>query len=224
MKLLFGLLFFFLCFQKAEAQFTVEPSDSAQVQIHKYGVKWVASQFIGRFSSYMIAFEHRLSPWISLQHTVGVLNNDQGNLQDGYFEDKRGTKISTQLRLYSLNASQTKDIFIGLEPFVNNYRYNRTRVFELSCGLAGCSYFQEANYDLKEKLRGGRLRAGFKSEISERMFLEMDFAIGYAQHIIEPIGKPQNVIRIQDSFQFEDELFEEIGTYDFGIRLAYIIK
>jgi hypothetical protein len=224
MRLLFGLLFVFLCFNRVDAQFTVTPADTAQAQVHKYAVKWVASQFIGRFSSYMLAFEHRLSPWVSLQHTVGVLNNDQGDIQDGYFEHKRGTKLSTQLRLYSLNTSETKDIFIGFEPFMNNYRYNRTRVFELSCGLAGCSYFQEANYDLKEKLRGGRVRVGFTSEISERMFLEMDFALGYAQHIIEPIGKPQNVIRTQDTFQFQDDLFEEIGTYDFAIRLAYIIK
>ncbi|MFT6828035.1 MAG: hypothetical protein ACJAZV_001323, partial [Roseivirga sp.] len=30
--------------------------------------------------------------------------------------------------------------------------------------------------------------------------------------------------RTQDSFEYQDDLFEEIGTYDFAIRLAYIIK
>ncbi|MFT6054041.1 MAG: hypothetical protein ACJAS3_003395 [Roseivirga sp.] len=222
--LITSLLVFFL--QKADCQFYIQNIDSIapKSEIHTYAVKWVPSQLIGNFSSYMLAFEHKVSQNMTLQHTIGILTNDQGAVQEGFFDNKRGTKLSTQLRIYFPDISKTNLIFLGFEPFSNNFKYDRTRVFEVSCGLGSCSYFQEANYKLNEKQRGGRIRLGLLSKLEEYILFEMDVAIGYQTHTIESFGRPQNVIRQQDGFIYEDELFKKGTAYDFAIRLAFLIK
>jgi hypothetical protein len=212
--------------QQAFSQFYQPKIDtlSSDEAIHSYALKWTPTQMIGRFSSYMLSFEHKVGNTTTLQHSIGILTNDQGIVQEGFFDNKRGAKLSSQLRLYLPNYSKTNLLFIGIEPFINIFKYERTRIFEVSCGLGSCSYFQEANYELKEKQQGGRFRLGLLSKLEERILFELDFGLGFQRHTIESFGRPNNVIRWQDSFNFEDELFKKGTAVDLSVRLVFLIK
>lgn len=206
----------------AQNVYRLDSSYYADEPIPELVVHWVASQNLGHFSTHMLSFEHRLADRINLEHSLGLIyNRNVIDDDDIYFERKRGFKSGVKVKFYD-KSDRPFIPFYGLEAFFNHRMFERTRTFELSCGT-DCNYFERRTYDIDNNTLGLRVSAGLTSPLSDRLYIELEGAMGIQHSNLTSSGKPEDFLTQYGRLYAEDEAVTNYAI-NMNIKLAYRIK
>ncbi|WP_286756780.1 hypothetical protein [Roseivirga sp. UBA838] len=190
----FYYIVLFCCGSKAFAQRS-QPDGSAYEVLPRLMLKYYGSQYIGQFTSHMLAGEYVWPTGKGIELRLGgLIDRNVLNYDELYFSNKSGFKSSLIFKQYIshgqpilqiagrpvLGVSQaSKGVipYYGLELFYNELGFDRTRTYKLSCGQ-DCDYFERVNYGMVDKRVGVRTQLGFVAEIAGPFYFESSIALG----------------------------------------------
>jgi hypothetical protein len=186
-------------------------------------LKVLPSALLGRFPTYTVALQQRTFKETAVEYRFGWVFD--GNYLDNdhtYFFNKTGFKTSV---MFQVPLSKGDDIinYFGVEPFYNNLEFDRTRTFEMSCGI-NCGYFTEATYGITRQDFGVRINYGVLLYFSSSLFAELSFGLGAQASKFSPDErKPTDFL-----FEYGDSSYPEnerrsYMAADLALKIGFVI-
>lgn len=226
MRISLLMIIFLACGQMMIAQteyFSEQKPEPTKWEMPRLSFAYLPSHYVSQFPGHLFEVQGRLNEESALVLRAGpVIEN--GNLNDidqPYFQNRAGFKSSVTYKV-SMKSKKKLRPFIGVELFYNDFNFDRTRTFELSCG-GGCQYFQEATYDMFINEYGLRIQNGLNIPISKVFYFEFAVAFGVKHQDIRPgAGRPIDPI-VEFGEPFEDERTATVLAADLSIKIGFNI-
>jgi len=200
-----------------------KPSGPERWAIPKFSIKYLPSHYISQFPGHLFELEYGLKREKALVLRLGpVIEN--GNLSEvnaPYFQNRSGFKSSIGYKITMPTRSKVRP-FMLFELFYNDINFDRTRTFELSCGV-GCVYYEEATYDVFLTEYGLRINNGINVPLNDWLFFEIAIGLGVKyQDIDSGEGRPMDPLA-ELGEPFDDEKSVTALAADLSIKLGFVI-
>lgn len=221
MRKIFFLSIFLAFCSALKGQYFEE--EQPEIALPGLSVKLIPSTMIWHFPAYSASVQHRLLKDFSMEYKFGVVfDTYYFNEDDIYYANKGGFKSSVMFQIPVFKRENHLSYF-GIEPFYNSVNFDRTRIFEISCGF-NCSYFTEATYGIDREDAGARINYGTLYYISKVVFVELSFGLGAQVSTFTPDDrKPVDfMFEYGKSGLSENERRSAISA-DLGLKLGFVI-
>lgn len=223
-KILFAILGVVLMISSSLAQSYFQKDSLSTSPFPKLAIKFLPTHAIGRFGAVTFAVEHLVKPKMSLEYRYGFIHGGNSAFtsseDDIYFANKAGFKSSAMIRFATSNINFERP-YIGVEVFHNNYSYDRTKTFEISCG-PGCSYYEERTYGMNQIETGLRVNYGMIF-YTDRFLIELSAGLGFMyQDISTNEQLPMDVISVWPEDYIDNSSGFQLAG-DLALKVGYII-
>lgn len=219
-KLLFLSISLCLTFGLKAQYYEVE---EPQANFPNLSLKVMPSALLGHFPTYTIAVQQRTFQETAVEYRFGwVFDGNYLANDHTYFFNKTGFKTSVMFQV-PINKEEDLINYFGVEPFYNNLDFDRTRTFEMSCGV-NCGYFTEVTYGVNRQDFGVRISYGVLLYLSSSLFVEFNLGVGaQASKFSVDERKPIDFLVEYGDREYPENERKSYLAADLAIKVGFVI-